>query len=121
MGKTTGFLEYPRVEPGQRPPAERINDWNEIRLPQYAEEMSRQGARCMNCGVPFCQGGIILNGAASGCPLHNLIPEWNAMVYAGRWDEAWPAPILFPNSPPGRVPPPAKGLARLGPIGSRWL
>ena len=77
------------MEPGQRPPAERINDWDEIRLPQYAEEMSLQGARCMNCGVPFCQGGIILNGAASGCPLHNLIPEWNEMVYAGRWDEAW--------------------------------
>lgn len=89
MGKTTGFLEYPRVEPGKRPPAERIKDWDEIRLPQDAEEMSLQGARCMNCGVPFCQGGIILNGAASGCPLHNLIPEWNEMVYAGRWDEAW--------------------------------
>jgi len=89
MGKATGFLEYRRVEPPKRPPAERIQDWREIKQPQDPELVKIQGARCMNCGVPFCHGGVLLNGMASGCPLHNLIPEWNELVYKGQWKEAY--------------------------------
>lgn len=89
MGKATGFLEYPREEPGKRPCEERIQDWDEIRLPQDPESIRVQGARCMDCGIPFCHGGAILNGMVSGCPLHNLIPEWNHLVYEGQWEEAY--------------------------------
>ncbi|HWQ72665.1 MAG TPA: glutamate synthase subunit beta [Desulfitobacteriaceae bacterium] len=89
MGKATGFLEYERIDPKKRPPVERIKDWNEIRLPQDPEIIKTQGARCMNCGVPFCHGGVLLNGLTSGCPLHNLIPEWNELVYQGQWQEAY--------------------------------
>lgn len=89
MGKVTGFLEFERIDPKKRPAAERIRDWNEIRLPQDPEVVKNQGARCMNCGVPFCHGGGLLNGMASGCPVHNLIPEWNELVYLGQWEEAY--------------------------------
>lgn len=89
MGKATGFLEYKRIDPQKRLPEERIKDWNEIRLPQDPEILKMQGARCMDCGVPFCHGGVMLNGGASGCPVHNLIPEWNGLVYKGQWYEAY--------------------------------
>jgi glutamate synthases, NADH/NADPH, small subunit len=89
MGKATGFLEYERMDPKKRPPQERIKDWDEIRLPQDPEIIQSQGARCMNCGVPFCTGGVLLNGMVSGCPVHNLIPEWNELVYSGQWEEAY--------------------------------
>lgn len=89
MGKVTGFLEYARVNPEKRSEEERITDWDEQRLPQDPETVSIQGARCMNCGVPFCQGGVLLNGMAAGCPLHNLIPEWNDLVYRDQWQEAY--------------------------------
>lgn len=89
MGKVTGFLEYARVNPEKRSEEERITDWDELRLPQDPEAVSIQGARCMNCGIPFCQGGVLLNGMAAGCPLHNLIPEWNELVYRGQWQEAY--------------------------------
>jgi len=89
MGKATGFLEYQRIDPKKRPAEERIKDWNEIRLPQDSEVVKTQGARCMNCGVPFCHSGVLLNGMVSGCPVHNLIPEWNELVYKGQWKEAY--------------------------------
>ncbi|MCX5779467.1 MAG: glutamate synthase subunit beta [Firmicutes bacterium] len=89
MGKTTGFLEFARIDPQKRPPEDRIKDWAEISLPQDPEIVVTQGARCMNCGVPFCQGGVILEGGTSGCPLHNLIPEWNGLVYEGQWEDAY--------------------------------
>lgn len=89
MGKATGFLEYQRINPKKRSPEDRIKDWDELRLPQDPEVVKTQGARCMNCGIPFCQGGVLLNGMASGCPLHNLIPEWNELVYKGQWEEAY--------------------------------
>jgi len=89
MGKATGFLDYKRVNPKKRPPDKRIKDWKEIRLPMDPEVTKKQGARCMNCGIPFCQSGILLNGMASGCPLHNLIPEWNELVFKGQWEEAY--------------------------------
>jgi glutamate synthase (NADPH/NADH) small chain len=79
MGKTTGFLEFEREVPGRRPPAERVRDWFEIYQPFPEENLRQQGARCMDCGVPFCH---------SGCPLGNLIPDWNDLVYRGKWREA---------------------------------
>ena len=79
MGKTTGFLEYPREVAGRRPPQERIKDWFEIYQPFPNDAVQQQGARCMDCGVPFCH---------TGCPLTNLIPDWNDLVYRGRWREA---------------------------------
>ena len=79
MGKTTGFLEYTRETPERRPPAERINDWNEIYNPFPEERIRQQGARCMDCGVPFCH---------TGCPVTNIIPDWNDLVFRGRWKEA---------------------------------
>jgi len=89
MRKANGFLEYERIDPKKRSPEERIKDWNEIRLRQDPEVVKNQGARCMNCGIPFCHGGVLLNGMASGCPAHNLIPEWNELVYQGQWKEAY--------------------------------
>jgi len=89
MGKATGFLEYKRADSAKRPVNERIRDWEELKIPQETEELKIQGARCMNCGVPFCHGGILLNGMAAGCPVHNLIPEWNELVYRGQWEEAF--------------------------------
>ncbi|MDQ1472696.1 MAG: glutamate synthase small chain [Bryobacterales bacterium] len=79
MGKITGFLEYTREMPVRRPPAERINDWFEIYQPFPEESIRKQGARCMDCGVPFCH---------TGCPVNNIIPDWNDLVWRGRWREA---------------------------------
>ncbi len=83
MGKPTGFLEYVRESTPEREPLERIRDFEEFHGRLSEEERRRQGARCMNCGVPFCQSGMMLHGMATGCPLHNLIPEWNDEVYHG--------------------------------------
>ena len=83
MGKTTGFLEYVRRDEAHRPPQERVHDWEEFRLPLPDEYRAQQGGRCMNCGVPYCQAGMTYEGKTFGCPLHNLIPEWNDMIYAG--------------------------------------
>ncbi len=80
MGKPTGFIEYNRREAPKRPVEERIQDWREIELSMEEEELREQGARCMECGIPFCH--------ASGCPLENLIPDWNDMVYRGQWRRA---------------------------------
>src|SRR5579872_4474977 len=79
MGKTTGFLEYPREHASRRPVIQRVNDWFEIYVDLPEETLRNQGARCMDCGVPFCQ---------TGCPVNNLIPDWNDLVYRGRWKEA---------------------------------
>jgi len=119
MGKATGFLEYERINPKKRSPEERINDWNELRLPQDPEAVKTQGARCMNCGVPFCQSGVLLNGMAAGCPVHNLIPEWNELVYKGQWEEAYKRLVRtnpFPEFT-GRVcPAPCEGSCTEGHI-----
>lgn len=88
MGKPTGFMEYERKTAPARPPLERIGDFREFHPPLDQEERRRQGARCMACGVPFCQSGMTLGGAVSGCPLHNLIPEWNDLIYRGRLEQA---------------------------------
>lgn len=89
MGKATGFLEYRRADQVKKAISERIRDWDELKIPQEEDNLRIQGARCMNCGVPFCHGGILLNGMAAGCPVHNLIPEWNELVYRGQWKEAF--------------------------------
>ena len=88
MGKPSGFLEYPRELPLDRPVQERIRDWNEFHAHHPEEKIRAQGARCMECGTPFCHTGLTLAGAASGCPLYNLIPEWNDLVYKGLWQKA---------------------------------
>ena len=89
MGKPTGFLEYKRETARVLPPKVRIANFNEFRTPLSKEKQKTQGARCMACGVPFCQSGMMLNGMASGCPLHNLVPETNDLVYTGNWKQAY--------------------------------
>ena len=88
MGKPTGFLEYERQGNPCQPPLERIRHWREFHPRLSREERRRQGGRCMACGVPFCQSGAVLNGMVSGCPLHNLVPEWNDLVYRGKFGQA---------------------------------
>ncbi|HJB92049.1 MAG TPA: glutamate synthase subunit beta [Candidatus Eisenbergiella merdigallinarum] len=89
MGKPTGFLEYQRKIGPVEAPEERIQNFREFHGRLSAEEQQKQGARCMDCGVPFCQAGMPLAGMISGCPLHNLVPEVNDLVYRGLWEMAW--------------------------------
>ncbi len=89
MGKPTGFLEYNRMTSEAAAPLERIKNFQEFHTPLTEEQQRKQGARCMECGVPFCQSGMVLNGMVSGCPLNNLIPEWNDLVYNGNWSQAY--------------------------------
>ena len=89
MGKPTGFLDYERETGKVIPPQERIKNFNEFHLPLPLKKQKLQGARCMDCGTPFCQSGVLFNGMVSGCPLNNLIPEWNDLVYCGNWKQAY--------------------------------
>lgn len=89
MGKPTGFLEYERETAKVLPPKVRIANFDEFRIPLSREKQKKQGARCMACGVPFCQSGMMIGGMASGCPLHNLVPETNDLVYTGNWKQAY--------------------------------
>lgn len=89
MGKPTGFMEYKRQDKTAEAPESRIRHFQEFHTPLSREEQEIQGARCMACGVPFCQSGQMLNGMASGCPLHNLVPEWNDLIYHGKWELAY--------------------------------
>lgn len=89
MGKPTGFLEYKRETAKVLDPKVRIADFHEFRTPMSREKQRLQGARCMACGVPFCQSGMMIGGMASGCPLHNLVPETNDLVYTGNWKQAY--------------------------------
>lgn len=107
MGKPTGFMEYDRKVSQEISPKERIKDFKEFHIPLSAEERKCQGARCMDCGVPFCQSGITLGGMTSGCPINNLIPEWNDLIYTGNMNQAL-ARLLKTNNFPeftGRVCP----------------
>lgn len=99
MGKPTGFLEYDRKVSTAIEPTERIKNFNEFHIPLSTEEQKLQGARCMDCGVPFCQSGKKLCGMVSGCPLNNLIPEWNDLVYCGQLDQAVHRLLLTNNFP----------------------
>jgi glutamate synthase (NADPH) small chain len=76
VGKVTGFLEIQRKKAPARPIGERLGDWREVYLPYPEDDLKKQGARCMDCGIPFCH---------QGCPLGNLIPDWNDLVYRNRW------------------------------------
>ncbi len=117
MGKPTGFLEFQRELPKDRPPLERISDWKEFHLHQPSADLKKQGARCMDCGIPFCHTGQLVSGMASGCPIHNLIPEWNDLVYRGLWKEALDRLHKTNNFPEftGRVcPAPCEGSCVLG-------
>ena len=89
MGKPTGFLEFAREDSGCAAPLERIKHFREFHTPLPADRQQLQGGRCMDCGVPFCQAGEMIGGMASGCPLHNLCPEWNELVYMGNWEQAY--------------------------------
>lgn len=89
MGKKTGFLEYDRQTSLEVSPKERIKNFNEFHVPLSKEKQRTQAARCMECGVPFCQSGLLISGMASGCPLNNLIPEWNDLIYNGNWEGAY--------------------------------
>ena len=89
MGKLKGFLEYNREVSSAASPENRIKNFNEFHTPLTRDKQREQAARCMDCGVPFCQSGLLLNGMASGCPLNNLIPEWNDFVFNGNWKEAF--------------------------------
>lgn len=89
MGKPTGFMDYERKTSRAQEPKERILHFREFHQPLSRQEQQKQGARCMECGVPFCQAGMLIEGMASGCPLHNLIPEWNDLVYTGNWEQAY--------------------------------
>lgn len=107
MGKPTGFMEYERAVGRSDSPKERILHFNEFHQPLSMEERKCQGARCMECGVPFCQSGMIINGMASGCPLNNLIPEWNDSIYRGNMKQALHRLMKTNNFPEftGRVCP----------------
>ena len=89
MGKPTGFLEYERETSESVDACERIKNFNEFHEFLPKEKQQQQAARCMACGVPFCQSGMEIMGAVSGCPLHNLIPEWNDLIYKGNWKQAY--------------------------------
>lgn len=112
MGKATGFIEYDRIQTPVRKPKERVRDWNEYSLPLPEKDLTIQAARCMDCGVPFCSIGMEIKNGVSGCPLHNLIPEWNDAVYRGEWKEALELLLKTNNFPEftGRIcPAPCEG------------
>jgi glutamate synthase (NADPH/NADH) small chain len=117
MGKPTGFIEYLRELPVDRTPVERVKDWKEFHHHMEEKKLRTQGARCMDCGVPFCHTGKLISGMASGCPVNNLIPEWNDLVYRGLWHEALDRLHKTNNFPEftGRVcPAPCEGSCVLG-------
>ena len=112
MGKPAGFVDFPRSPRNERLPLLRIKDWHETHQPETEATLREQGARCMDCGVPFCHTGTTLAGMATGCPVHNLIPEWNDLVFRGQWQEAWIRLAKTNNFPEftGRVcPAPCEG------------
>lgn len=117
MGKPTGFMEYKRELPPDRAPLERIKDWGEFHDHFTEEQNKTQGARCMDCGIPFCHSGLLINNMASGCPINNLIPEWNDLVFRGLWKEAIGRLHKTNNFPEftGRVcPAPCEGSCTVG-------
>ncbi len=108
MGKPTGFIEIHRKKQPSRPVAERLKDWKEVYLPYQQEELQNQGARCMDCGIPFCH---------QGCPLGNLIPDWNDLVYRNHWEpaiERLHATNNFPEFTGRLCPAPCEGACVLG-------
>ena len=116
MGKPTGFMEYEREKGKEVAPLKRVKNWSEYSTKLTDESLQRQGARCMDCGTPFCHMGIEIRGATAGCPIYNLIPEWNDLVYKGKWKEALVRLQMTNNFPEftGRVcPAPCEGSCTL--------
>ncbi len=99
MGKPTGFMEYKREDAPAFSVKERIKNYNEFHTPLSQEEQKKQGARCMECGVPFCQAGMVVGNMVSGCPLNNLIPEWNDLIFKGAWEQAYNRLKITSNFP----------------------
>lgn len=122
MGKPTGFMDYKRVELALRAPEERIKDWQEIKtssLP-HKEALCCQAAHCMDCGGPFCHSGVMINRMVSGCPLHNLMPEFNDLVYHGMDDYAYARlnkTNNFPEFTSHVCPAPCEGVCTAGAFG----
>ena len=119
MGKPTGFMELERKTDSETAPRDRIKNWNEFKIHPDEKQQREQGARCMDCGTPFCHTGHLVAGMASGCPINNLIPEWNDLVFRGRWKEALQRLHKTNNFPEftGRVcPAPCEGSCVLGVI-----
>ena len=119
MGKPTGFIEFERVLPTDRDPLERVEDWDEFHEHLSEQTLREQGSRCMDCGIPFCHlGDVVSDGdKGSGCPINNLIPEWNDLVYRGLWREALERLHKTNNFPEftGRVcPAPCEGSCVVG-------
>ncbi|MEW9702123.1 glutamate synthase subunit beta [Paenibacillus sp. SI8] len=117
MGKPTGFMEYSREVATEAAPLLRIGHWKEFATPLTDEKLQTQGARCMDCGIPFCHTGKLISGMAAGCPVNNLIPEWNDLVYRGSWREALDRLHKTNNFPEftGRVcPAPCEGSCTVG-------
>ncbi len=99
MGKPTGFMDYKREDAPAFSVKERIKNYDEFHTPLSKAEQSKQGARCMECGVPFCQSGMMIGNAYSGCPLNNLIPEWNDLIFKNAWEQAYHRLKLTNNFP----------------------
>ena len=119
MGKATGFMEIERKPIADRDPLVRVKDWEEIHEHFDTEKVQEQGARCMDCGTPYCHTGLTLSNMASGCPVNNLIPEFNDLVYRGKWHDAYLRLMKTNNFPEftGRVcPAPCEGSCVLGVI-----
>jgi len=117
MGDPRGFMTVDRQVPSDRDPAERVADWGEFHLPMAESALQKQGSRCMDCGVPFCHTGGLIANMAAGCPVQNLIPEWNDLVYRGHWRDALDRLHSTNNFPEftGRVcPAPCEGSCVLG-------
>ena len=112
MGNPNGFKEFPRESVKKRLPLERVKDWQEEPFRHKEANLKTQASRCMDCGTPFCQMGTLMNGQTAGCPLYNVIPEWNELVYRGNWREAYERLIFTNNFPEftGRAcPAPCEG------------
>lgn len=117
MGKSTGFMEFKREATGEMEPALRIQDWCEFTIPLDETALMEQSARCMDCGTPWCHAGQVLSGMASGCPLNNLVPEWNDLVYRGGWQKAvmrLQKTNNFPEFTSRVCPSPCEGACTLG-------
>ena len=123
MGKPTGFMEYKREYPSDSSHRRADIALEGISSPFAEENLQIQGARCMDCGVPFCHTGQFIAGMTAGCPINNLIPEWNDLVYRGMWKEALKRLLHTNNFPEftGRVcPAPCEGSCTVGLTMNRW-
>ncbi|MES1043890.1 glutamate synthase subunit beta [Heyndrickxia oleronia] len=117
MSQSTEFIDIKRRNAKERPPVERVNDWSEYQQPFTEKKLKQQASRCMDCGTPFCQMGTILATGTSGCPLYNLIPEWNMLVHQGKWYEAYQRLAKtnnFPEFTARACPAPCEGSCTAG-------